>query len=93
MWFTLTLISHTTKNSEEWWGHLLEPRNSIGVKNKKEAVMTVLKDFFSFGMSKQLANNTVHRLMTDTCDSAVWLPIYSCLNNSMHPIHIGHDLH
>ena len=68
-------------------------RNSIGVENKKEAVMTVLKDFFSFGMSKQLANNTVHRLMTNTCDSAVWLPIYSCLNNSMHPIHIGHVLH
>ena len=71
-------------------------RHSIGVSEKKQAIVTVLKDFFQFGMSKQLATATVHRLITNTCDFDVWLPIYGCIhkhsNNIMDPSTLGHDL-
>ena len=56
-------------------------RHSIGEKQKKEAAITVLKDFFTFGLPKRLALNTVNRMALNTRDIPVWLPIYELLNN------------
>ena len=43
--------------------------------------MIVLDDFFEYGMSSQLALNTVDRMAVNTRDYAVWLPIYTHLYN------------